>query len=529
MNIKLILPPDFIPRTKFSMPPMGIASLAGQLKKSGFNVELDDLDTKTRKNSLNLDIFNEESKVKNYLKNQETNDRNFDEQIRNLVDNILKQTNLNNFQLIGFSIAEPSHLLPALCLAKRIKETDNPNIVIGGRIGLSDKLLDYGFIDYVIIGDGEKGIEGLANSIKNKIEISEIPNLIYSNNGKTIQNKMEIPKIEDLPAPLFESLPLELYENFAFETRDPFYETYSKQLPMITKDKILILPYYLNKGCPFNCIFFKVSAHEGSLVDYKTPEKIRKELKEMIKKYNTRYFFFMDSTLNGNLEWLSEVCEAIKDLNIFWSDSAVPTKFPEGFMKKLRNAGCIRITWGVESLSKNILKKMHKGFNPEIAMKTLKESHEAGIWNYTNWIAGFPHEKEEELNETLENIKKTKEYIDDYTVTGFILQESDINNNPENYGIKHLKKDTYTESAKNRMETGSFNEIGGLCWNEKRKQIEDFKEKMNKTLEENKNIPVLLPMHSLYYFYSKFDDKKALRDWLNFIGTKDTKNIINKN
>jgi len=75
----------------------------------------------------------------------------------------------------------------------------------------------------------------------------------------------------------------------------------------------------------------------------------------------------MDSTLNSNLEWVEKVCDEIKDIGILWCDSATPSRFNKNLLNKLRKAGCIRMTWGVESLSDEILKKMRKGFDSKTA------------------------------------------------------------------------------------------------------------------------------------------------------------------
>jgi radical SAM superfamily enzyme YgiQ (UPF0313 family) len=505
MKIKLILAPDFLPRTKFSLPPMGIATLTSVLRKNNYYVGQDDLDIKTRE--LNLSIFNNYDLIQEYLvKNK--NDKNLFE----LFEKILSKTNYKNFDIIGISCVEPSHLLPGLCIAKLIKQKTNSKILFGGRVGVNSELLKYDFIDYVLNGDSSESILKFVKYLDKKENIQEVPGLSYRKNNSIKTNQVFIPDINKVPEPDFEGFPLEYYSYNVFDTVDPYYETYNKKFPINSKEKILVLPYLLNKGCPFNCSFCAVSASKNRNVFFKNPEKIKKELKYLKNKFKTKYFFFMDSTLNSDYKWLSEVCDEIKGLDILWSDSATPSLFQKGMLKKMRKSGCVRITWGVESLSAKILKKMRKAFNSQTAIETLKTASKAGIWNYTNWIAGFPHESQEELNETLNKIKLNKNYIDDYTVTGFIFQASDMQNHPEKYGIEPIYKENYIESAKHRMITSSFNEINGLTWNEKQKQIENFRKKMVKTFE--KSVPNVLPMHTVFYLYDKFKDKDEIKRWV---------------
>lgn len=507
MNVKLLLAPDFLPRTKFSLPPMGIASISSMLRSEGHKVEQDDLDIKSR--DTDLSVFSRSAEIEHYL----LKNISFPELDRTL-DSLVALTGLNGFDVFGLSVAEPSHLVAALCLAKRIKDLTKSVIVIGGRISISESLLRYSFVDYVITGDAEHSFASLLRCLDGKSSLQNVPGLAYRTNSVK-QNPVVQNDLESIPAPDFDGLPLELYCHNAFDTVDPYYETYSRPFPLGSGNRVLMLPYLLSKGCSFACSFCGVSASKSQAVTYKDPEKIAEDLASLRKKYRTKYFFFMDSTLNCNYKWLDKVCDNISSAGILWSDSATPTRFPAGLLRKMRSSGCVRLTWGVESLSGAILKRMNKPFTPEIAMAVLKESHDAGIWNYTNWVAGFPHETESMLNETLANIRTSKVWIDDYTVTGFILQQSEIYNSPQKYGISIGARSSYLDSAKDRMETDSFDEIGGLSWKDKQRQIEDFRNRMVKALGNNLNP---LPMHTVFYLYDKFHDKEGVLSWLRSIG-----------
>ncbi|MFH1510444.1 MAG: radical SAM protein [Candidatus Woesearchaeota archaeon] len=507
MNIKLLLAPDFIPRTKFALPPMGIASISAMLRSDGHKVEQDDLDIKSR--NIELSVFSRTDEIERYL----LKNSSFPE-LEHTLDSLLNLTRTKGFDVFGLSVAEPSHLVAALCLAKRIKDLTKAIIVIGGRVSISQSLLRYGFIDYVITGDAEHSFSSLLRCLEGKSSLQNVPGLAYRDTAVK-QNPVVQSDLESIPAPDFEGLPIELYCHNAFDTVDPYYETYNKPFPLGSDSKVLMLPYLLTKGCSFSCSFCGVSASKKQSILYKSAEKIAAELDSLKKKYRTRYFFLMDSTLNCSYKWLEDVCGKISSADILWSDSATPMHFPAGLLRKMRSAGCVRLTWGVESLSDPILKKMSKPFTAEIAKSTLKDSHDAGIWNYTNWVAGFPHETESMLNETLANIRTSKAWIDDYTVTGFILQQSEIYNSPQKYCINIGAKSSYLDSAKDRMETDSFDEIGGLSWKDKQKQIDDFRRRMVAALGNSLNP---LPMHTVFYLYDKFHDKESVLSWLRSIG-----------
>lgn len=508
MNVKLILAPDFIPRTKFTLPPMGIASIAASLRNCGYQVDLDDLDIRTRNSKLNLKIFARYDEINKYL----SEGTRFIE-LEDVLNKILSLTSYRQFGVVGLSVVEPSQLITALCLAKRIKEETNAIIVVGGRVSVNSSLLKYHFIDYVISGDAEQSFISLMKYLEGKEKIENIPGLIYRENGIK-QNSLRTEDLNHLPAPDFDGLPMELYRANVFDTRDPYYETYDKDFPIDSGEKLLILPYLLNKGCCFSCSFCAVSASNNRTVLHKNPKKISEDILRLSKKYNTKYFFFVDSTINCDYKWLSQLSAELSNTGLLWSDSATPQKFDKNLLMSLRKAGCVRLTWGVESLCDQTLRKMNKPFTSATALETLKNASNAGIWNYTNWVAGFPHETEKDLNETLVGIRDCSHYIDDYTVTGFILQNSDMYNNADKYGIRIKSRLAYLDSAKDRMETDSYDEINGLTWNDKQLQISNFRKKMVETLSKNKNLPLMLPLHTIFYLYAKFHDKEEIKRWV---------------
>ncbi len=514
MRVKLLLAPDFRPRTEYNYPPLGLALIASSLRQGGHFVDQDDLDVKCRHHNIDLSSFSSIESIEPHELN--TIELRYKSELNTLVS----LSDFSNFDVMGISIFEPSNLLLALLLAKHIRAKYGTKIILGGRIGIDHKLLKYDFVDFILSGPGEKSFLSLVDSLEKKDSLDNVPGLLrrsssYSLDKSCLTNQSSIVHIDEIPIPDFDGLPLEYYKIDVSNTTDKYYDSYSDKLPVKLNKKILILPYFLNIGCPFNCSFCSESGNDQKNLQFRKPETIRKELEIMMKKYDTKYFFFLDSTLNANNKWLDEVCDQLKDLDILWCDSGKPSDLSQERFHKLREAGCIRLVWGVESLNEPTLKVMNKCFNVKDGKSTLERSHNAGIWNYTNWIVGFPHETDNNFNETLKNIDSVKQYIDDFTVTGFILQFSDMFLHPNKYGIEFISTNSYGKAAKDRMNTSSFNELNGLPWTKKSKQIENHKRQLDLFLEKRKNVPLRVPIHTLFYLYDKFENKDLVRKWLN--------------
>lgn len=76
----------------------------------------------------------------------------------------------------------------------------------------------------------------------------------------------------------------------------------------------------------------------------------------------------------------------------------------------LAKSGCREIFIGIESGSKDILKKINKTSDVEIIIDAVKRVIDAGINVKGYFICGFPNEKEEDLIKTLDLAKLLTEY-----------------------------------------------------------------------------------------------------------------------
>lgn len=454
-KLKLIFPcrietdnPNYLP------PPYGMGVLAAFLRQHNYYVEQDDLSVR-----LNRDDSDKYSFI-NYKP-----DLNFDRYYKELpiyistgkakgeldlfVEKILDSICLNGYNLIGFSIFSFYHFFFALLLSKKIKERIDTPIVFGGPfISLCGHLYPevFDFVDYMIVGDGRIPLLRLIDYLKKSIPISDVPNLIYRDNGKLIANPRQHYPIEDMPMPDFDGLPIDLYKNSKFGNR-------------------IILPYQISRGCTSSCSFCP-NRYLNSKLEFKTFEKVINELSQMKERYNCNSFYFCDDVINNSYEYLEELCDILikNKLNINWAVYVKVGNLDRHILGKMIDAGCHKLKFGIESGSDRILKMMNKGFTSEQASKTLRDGYEAGMKNLVSLITGYPYETQEDLKQTLEFIRINKKYIHYIDIFRFILiYDSAIYFNPEKYGLVNLI------STSSRY-TFAFDELNGLKWKQKKKQ-----------------------------------------------------------
>jgi hypothetical protein len=131
-------------------------------------------------------------------------------------------------------------------------------------------------------------------------------------------------------------------------------------------------------------------------------------------------FIFYDPLLNGNIRVLSRFCDLINDAvsqgvirQVKWSGEAIirPEMTIE-LLKKMKRAGCCDLSYGMESGSQSVVESMGKRFKISDAETVIRATHDAGIGVTLNFMVGFPTETEEFFQETLDFIKRNREYID---------------------------------------------------------------------------------------------------------------------
>jgi radical SAM superfamily enzyme YgiQ (UPF0313 family) len=481
-------------------PPLGISTLTSFLGAGGISVEQDDLDVKTFHNNLknnekriDLKIFLDEEKMKKFIKT------GHDSVLESEAEKIIKLTKCKGFDVIGLSLIvtdNPSTSAVAIVIAKILKEKYDSTIIVGGPIGSSvkEKLVESGFIDYAIHGTSttsvaEINLLNFCKMFEKGIEKQKIPGISFMEGKKIINNWIDYKKEEKfmINTPCFDGLPMELYRMKLNLTVD------GKKF----EKKILLLPYYFIKGCPNNCNFCMLSKEEPFWIARK-PEEVVETLKIFSKKYKTNYFYFHNPTINPTYEYANELADQLikNDVNVFWTDCANFATLDRKLIKKLKDAGAVRLVFGLELASPKIIKFVGKKLSLSHVENILRINHKLGIWSEVDMICGFPYETKNDIQNTINFLRKNKKYINGAYLNKLWL-DGKLLKYPERYGIRirEDEKDLYENWS-----TKPFDEIHGLSWEEKIKQTESFFIKLKETIKENNF--VTLGAHELFFLFS---------------------------
>lgn len=425
MKIALVVAPIL---SSAAMPLLGIAYLSAYLKNRKHEVNLFDFSPE-----IECEFFKEKMQsflsdaevfinflFPEYSMHQDLFSRDLYDSVEKYIENHVKEILNTNPAAVGFYLHKETSLF-SLLMAREIKKINRKILIIFGgpettREGKGNFFIRTGFVDIVVIGEGEIILAEIADKLEKGEKITHCPGTLINRNGEIIDcgEKPLIENLDDLPFPDFDGFPLQYYEFVG------------------------LLPLTTSRGCVENCIFCsekKIWPHYRT----RSVENIIQEIKQQRKKYGFYRFFFCDSLINGNIELLSDLCDKIikQKIEVYWGGNArITPKMTPKLLKKMYKAGCRFLRYGLESGSQAVLDAMQKGVEIKYAKEVLKNTHKASIWAFVYLIVGFPTETEADFIQTLKFLCKNRKNINNFHAQLFSLDpNSPICQKSEEFGI----------------------------------------------------------------------------------------------
>jgi anaerobic magnesium-protoporphyrin IX monomethyl ester cyclase len=344
-----------------------------------------------------------------------------------LVPDILAQAP----SLIGVSVTATSQIMPGLTLCRLIKQA-NPDVhvTIGGSIftRLVDNLRRaesmFQFADDFVVFEGETALLELVNQLEGKRDLSKVPNLIYRQEGKIVVNQpFYSENINALAAPNFDGMPLGRY--FAPQS---------------------VLPIQFSRGCYYKDCAFCALTLDHQNFRQRQPEKVVEDLKQLMTRYHTPFFFFTDECFA--LSPTKRLCSQLNDagLGAQWTcEMRFEKNLSRELLKSMRSAGCLKIVFGLESYNQRVMDFMKKGIKQEHVCRIIDDCLDLDIAVHCYVLVGFPTETEPEALETMNFIVEHKRLQSSY---GFSCQpclfdlekEAPIMSDPASYGIRRIMR-----------------------------------------------------------------------------------------
>ena len=357
-------------------PPMGSLSVITALKKAGFNnTEFYDIDY----------LRPALSDVLNYIED--------------------KKPDILGISAVVSTAYEYTKNL-SLEIQKRLPET---TILMGGNLGASAEIvLKKTGVEYICTSEGERTAVDFVNcwkTAKSKDDFKNVNGLTFldQNNEMVItpfQDPVEAEKVYDIDWSLMgEGEKIDFF--FPLSHLAPIISNSFSLDPRVSdshrKGK-RVAGLAASKGCVARCTF----CHRWDKgIRYIPVPVLMERLDKLIEKYNVGFVNFSDENFGTDRKWLAQFILEIAKRDILWrvSGMRVNTIDPES-IKKMKEAGCSCIYYGMESGSQKILDVMEKVTKVEQNYNAVKWMAENNLYTIVQLIIGMPGETQETIDET---------------------------------------------------------------------------------------------------------------------------------
>lgn len=303
--------------------------------------------------------------------------------MRNKGQEISASLSEKNPDIIGFSIVHANRW-GAIEIARMAKNILPGVKIIFGGIGatfLWQHLLKLcRDIDYIVLGEGEHTFLNLLTLLQEgkDTEIPGLRGIAYRSKKKIVHTGLPefVKDLDQLPMPA---------EYFAFQH------------------------VISSRGCPSGCTFCGSPQFWGRKVRFHSPEYFVQQL-EQLHQQGISFFYVSDDTFTMREDRVIEICRLIiqKNLPITWFAISRVNFISEEMLLWMRKAGCIQISFGVESGSEKIRHALNKNIKTGDIERAFALTRKYGILPRAYFIYGNPDETPETISETIGLIEKIK-------------------------------------------------------------------------------------------------------------------------
>ena len=134
-----------------------------------------------------------------------------------------------------------------------------------------------------------------------------------------------------------------------------------------------------SRGCPAGCKYCIKHVSYQYSVRLRSPEKLVEEM-QILYELGVHHIHMYADLFTVNRDQVVELCRLIIDAGpkVTWTCNSRVDYVDEEMLHLMGHAGCMLISWGIESGNELILKRAHKGYKMEQAHRALRWAHEAG-------------------------------------------------------------------------------------------------------------------------------------------------------
>lgn len=255
--------------------------------------------------------------------------------------------------------------------------------------------------DYVVAGDGEDVLLSLIDALQRGVPVPDEAGLWRkSPDGAAIPPSEPFAVVRDITAIPPPDRTLLDFRRYSSVLTPSEYET-----TMVT-----------SRGCPYKCVFCKMEVQK---VYARSAEQVIEEFRQIADLGITDVQVYDDTFTWGNKRAM-DICRGMIDSNIkvSWAIRDRVNRVTPELYRLLKQAGCNRVHFGVETGSPRVLKESGKFITLEQVHKAMEIARDVNMTVMCYFMFGFLNETMEDAEMTVELAKKLNP---DYVSFGVLI------------------------------------------------------------------------------------------------------------
>tara|TARA_Y100001954_G_scaffold237898_1_gene303221 strand:- start:25595 stop:26995 length:1401 start_codon:yes stop_codon:yes gene_type:complete len=319
-----------------------------------------------------------------------------------------------------------------------------------------DHFVTLGGFDYAFVGEGEVYFTEFVNRLAaGDPEADQTLGLVYVRDEKVVHNPRapRITDLDSLPLPARDLVDMSLYNHDS---------QYFISLGMIGKNFNIVLA----RGCPFQCNFC-----DHSLFGYKPIERsissVLDEIQDVWERWRVPNMEIDDDTFTLKLDRVEEFCKGMHERglsHIKWSARCRVSGVTPEIFQTMADAGCVHVSFGVESIDERVLKRIRKKITREQVDNATRWANQAGMHVVANFMIGNLGDDEASVMKSLDYaLQNDNIHVPSFTVITPLKNTEVYDEAMKNGWIRNTEWDHYNQKTVNmRNEALSFEDIERL-------------------------------------------------------------------
>ena len=243
----------------------------------------------------------------------------------------------------------------------------------------SETLDAFAFVDFILTGECERSIQDFVAYLSSPGQEPAVPGLVYRQQGKAVS-----------PLPGYPMLPADELPDIDYSVL-PDLEDFGS------------LPLDVGRGCPFGCTFCTTNVYWERRYRLRSAQYVIRTVRQVQAAHGISSFGFVHDNFTAAPARVARFCEEViaSGTEFEWRCSARPDSLDGPLLDLMYAAGCRSIFMGIESGSPRVQRLCRKRVKLDRIGPAIKRAKDLGMSLTTSFIAGFPYEGWDDLEQTL--------------------------------------------------------------------------------------------------------------------------------